>query len=64
MSVLLETSVGDIVLDLYTDKCPKTTRNFLKLCKIKYCTPAPRTPSRSARPRRPASEIAELLAAS
>ncbi|CAO3624799.1 unnamed protein product [Cunninghamella blakesleeana] len=36
MSVLLETSLGDIVIDLYTDECPKTSLNFLKLCKIKY----------------------------
>jgi len=36
MSVMLETSVGDIIIDLYTDKCPNTTRNFLKLCKCKY----------------------------
>jgi hypothetical protein len=36
MSVMLETSVGDVIIDLYTDKCPNTTRNFLKLCKCKY----------------------------
>ncbi|KAJ4768708.1 Peptidyl-prolyl cis-trans isomerase-like protein 4 [Rhynchospora pubera] len=36
MSVLIVTSVGDIVLDLHTDRCPLTTKNFLKLCKIKY----------------------------
>lgn len=36
MSVLIETSFGDIVIDLYTKKCPITTNNFLKLCKIKY----------------------------
>ncbi|KAI8376553.1 cyclophilin-like domain-containing protein [Radiomyces spectabilis] len=36
MSVLLETSAGDIVIDLFTEQCPKTTLNFLKLCKIKY----------------------------
>ncbi|KAI8149533.1 cyclophilin-like domain-containing protein [Fennellomyces sp. T-0311] len=36
MSVLLETSLGDIVVDLYTEECPKTTLNFLKLCKIKF----------------------------
>ena len=33
MAVLLETSYGDIVIDLYTDACPRTTLNFLKLCK-------------------------------
>ena len=36
MSVLLETSVGDLVVDLFTDKCPVTTKNFLKLCKLKH----------------------------
>lgn len=33
MSVLLETSRGDIVIDLYVEDCPKTCINFLKLCK-------------------------------
>ncbi|RDA87806.1 hypothetical protein CP532_2457 [Ophiocordyceps camponoti-leonardi (nom. inval.)] len=33
MSVLLETSVGDIVIDLLVDHTPQL---FLKLCKIKY----------------------------
>ncbi|XP_071730306.1 peptidyl-prolyl cis-trans isomerase CYP59 [Rutidosis leptorrhynchoides] len=36
MSVLLVTSLGDIVIDLHTDRCPLTCKNFLKLCKIKY----------------------------
>ncbi|KAJ6736997.1 PEPTIDYL-PROLYL CIS-TRANS ISOMERASE-LIKE 4 [Salix viminalis] len=36
MSVLIVTSLGDIVVDLYADKCPLTCKNFLKLCKIKY----------------------------
>ncbi|KAF3939815.1 hypothetical protein ABW19_dt0202805 [Dactylella cylindrospora] len=36
MSVLLETSAGDIVIDLLVDDAPKTCLNFLKLCKIKY----------------------------
>eukprot|EP00268_Persea_americana_P024619 TRINITY_DN24052_c0_g2_i1.p1 TRINITY_DN24052_c0_g2~~TRINITY_DN24052_c0_g2_i1.p1 ORF type:complete len:620 (+),score=140.34 TRINITY_DN24052_c0_g2_i1:137-1996(+) len=36
MSVLIVTSLGDIVVDLHTDRCPLTTKNFLKLCKIKY----------------------------
>ncbi|KAH9646347.1 peptidyl-prolyl cis-trans isomerase CYP59 [Citrus sinensis] len=36
MSVLIVTSLGDIVVDLFIDKCPLTTKNFLKLCKIKY----------------------------
>ena len=36
MSVLLETSVGDLVVDLFTDRCPITTKNFIKLCQMKY----------------------------
>ncbi|KAM7275219.1 hypothetical protein ACFE04_017085 [Oxalis oulophora] len=36
MSVLLVTSLGDIVVDLFTDKCPLTCKNLLKLCKINY----------------------------
>ncbi|PWA27457.1 hypothetical protein CCH79_00000303 [Gambusia affinis] len=36
MAVLLETTVGDIVIDLFTEERPKTSLNFLKLCKIKY----------------------------
>ncbi|XXQ37971.1 Peptidyl-prolyl cis-trans isomerase [Plasmodiophora brassicae] len=36
MSVLLETSLGDIVIDLHADDCPATCKNFLKLCKVKY----------------------------
>eukprot|EP00747_Dinoflagellata_sp_TGD_P111594 gnl/TRDRNA2_/TRDRNA2_171253_c0_seq17.p1 gnl/TRDRNA2_/TRDRNA2_171253_c0~~gnl/TRDRNA2_/TRDRNA2_171253_c0_seq17.p1 ORF type:complete len:349 (-),score=90.74 gnl/TRDRNA2_/TRDRNA2_171253_c0_seq17:398-1444(-) len=36
MAVLLETSLGDIVIDLKVDHAPKTCLNFLKLCKIKY----------------------------
>ena len=36
MSVLLETSLGEIVIDLLVQDCPKACQNFLKLCKIKY----------------------------
>lgn len=36
MSVLFQTSIGDIVIDLYTSHCPRTSLNFLKLCKIKH----------------------------
>ncbi|KAF2268348.1 cyclophilin-like protein [Lojkania enalia] len=36
MSVLLETSLGDITIDLLVDSAPKCCQNFLKLCKIKY----------------------------
>lgn len=27
---------GDLVFDLHVDKCPETSKNFLKLCKVKY----------------------------
>ncbi|KZV56313.1 hypothetical protein F511_00310 [Dorcoceras hygrometricum] len=36
MSVMLVTSVGEIVVDLFVDRCPLTCKNFIKLCKIKY----------------------------
>ena len=36
MSVLLETSLGDVVVDLFTQHAPKTSDNFIKLCAIKY----------------------------
>ncbi|XP_020270219.1 peptidyl-prolyl cis-trans isomerase CYP59 [Asparagus officinalis] len=36
MSVLIVTSVGDVVVDLHADRCPLTAKNFLKLCKMKY----------------------------
>ncbi|XP_070569143.1 peptidyl-prolyl cis-trans isomerase-like 4 [Ptychodera flava] len=36
MAVLLETTLGDIVVDLYTKERPRCCLNFLKLCKIKY----------------------------
>jgi len=36
MSVLLETSVGDLVIDLEVEACPKICENFLKLCKVYY----------------------------
>ncbi|KAA1115793.1 Peptidyl-prolyl cis-trans isomerase cyp6 [Puccinia graminis f. sp. tritici] len=32
MSVLLETGLGDLVVDLEVKLCPKTSENFLKLC--------------------------------
>lgn len=41
MSVLLETSAGDIVVDLLVDYAPKLCENFLKLCKLKYYNFAP-----------------------
>ncbi|XP_054717818.1 peptidyl-prolyl cis-trans isomerase-like 4 [Uloborus diversus] len=36
MSVVIETTVGDITVDLYLKERPNTCLNFLKLCKIKY----------------------------
>ncbi|XP_008556374.1 peptidyl-prolyl cis-trans isomerase sig-7 [Microplitis demolitor] len=36
MSVVIETTIGDFTVDLFTDERPQTCRNFLKLCKIKY----------------------------
>jgi len=36
MAVFLETSAGDIVVDLYVKQAPLASKNFLKLCKIKY----------------------------
>jgi len=36
MAVLIETSVGDIVIDLLHDEFPLTSKNFIKLCKINY----------------------------
>ncbi|XP_060096735.1 peptidyl-prolyl cis-trans isomerase-like 4 [Heteronotia binoei] len=36
MAVLLETTLGDLVVDLYTEERPRASLNFLKLCKIKY----------------------------
>ncbi len=36
MSVLLDTSLGEIVIDLLVDDAPIACLNFLKLCKIKF----------------------------
>uniref|UniRef100_K4DEF8 PPIase cyclophilin-type domain-containing protein n=1 Tax=Solanum lycopersicum TaxID=4081 RepID=K4DEF8_SOLLC len=36
MSVRIVTSLWDIIVDLFTDRCPLAYKNFLKLCKIKY----------------------------
>ena len=30
MSVIIETSKGDLVVDLFVDDCPKAATNFLK----------------------------------
>ncbi|VVC94001.1 unnamed protein product [Leptidea sinapis] len=36
MSVVIETTLGDITVDLYLEQRPATCLNFLKLCKMKY----------------------------
>jgi peptidyl-prolyl cis-trans isomerase-like 4 len=36
MAVLLETSAGELVIDLFVDETPIACKNFLKLCKTKY----------------------------
>lgn len=36
MSVVIETTLGDITVDLFLDQRPITCLNFLKLCKMKY----------------------------
>ncbi|XP_076053256.1 peptidyl-prolyl cis-trans isomerase sig-7 [Oratosquilla oratoria] len=36
MSVVVETTIGDLTIDLYTQERPRTCLNFLKLCKMKY----------------------------
>lgn len=36
MSVVIETTIGDITIDLYLKERPNTCLNFLKLCKVKY----------------------------
>lgn len=36
MSVVIETTLGDITVDLYTKDRPQACINFLKLCKMKY----------------------------
>lgn len=36
MAVLLETNLGDLVIDLKVDQAPTACLNFVKLCKMKY----------------------------
>ena len=36
MSVILETSLGEIVIDLFVEDAPEACKNFIKLCKMKY----------------------------
>ena len=36
MSVYLETSKGELVIDLFVDKAPKACFNFIEMCKMKF----------------------------
>ncbi|XP_061390437.1 peptidyl-prolyl cis-trans isomerase sig-7 [Musca vetustissima] len=36
MSVVIETTIGDITVDLFVDERPVACLNFMKLCKLKY----------------------------
>lgn len=36
MSVRLNTSAGDLVIDLFLEECPIACKSFLKICKLKY----------------------------
>ncbi|XP_055637509.1 peptidyl-prolyl cis-trans isomerase sig-7 [Toxorhynchites rutilus septentrionalis] len=36
MSVVIETTIGDVTVDLFLAQRPKAALNFLKLCKLKY----------------------------
>lgn len=36
MSVMVETPLGSLVIDLFTEECPQASRNFLRLCKAHY----------------------------
>uniref|UniRef100_A0A1A9X1N7 Peptidyl-prolyl cis-trans isomerase n=1 Tax=Glossina brevipalpis TaxID=37001 RepID=A0A1A9X1N7_9MUSC len=36
MSVVIETTIGDMTVDLFTEERPMACLNFLKLCKLKY----------------------------
>ncbi|KAK7601756.1 hypothetical protein V9T40_009197 [Parthenolecanium corni] len=36
MAIVLETTIGDMTIDLFTDIRAATCKNFLKLCKMKY----------------------------
>lgn len=36
MSVVIETTLGDLTVDLFLTERPRACLNFLKLCKLKY----------------------------
>lgn len=44
MSVIFETSLGVVTIDLHCDEVPVATKNFLKLCKVRVAFPLPALP--------------------
>src|SRR6185437_9454223 len=36
MSVRVHTTYGDLVVCVYSDQCPRSAYNFIKLCKVRY----------------------------
>ena len=36
MSVLLETTLGDLTIDFYIEDFPENSKNFIKLCERKF----------------------------
>lgn len=36
MSLIIETSLGDLEVDLLVQKAPEISKNFIKLCKLKH----------------------------
>ena len=36
MAVIIETSLGDLEIDLFYEECPVACKNFIKLAKAKY----------------------------
>lgn len=36
MAVVIETTLGDLTVDLFIEERPRACLNFLKLCKLKY----------------------------
>lgn len=67
MSILLETSLGDVVIDLFYEKCPLAAKNFIKLCKLKFYNNAlffdvqKNYLTRVIHPNKPATSLYEIL---
>ena len=67
MAVLLETSFGDLVIDLFPEKAKKACINFVKLCKMKFYNNALFIDVQKDRlvkisqPSRPATSIYEII---